>query len=494
MKYQMKRILLTALFLFSAFTMVWADGWKLTGTKVNGTGGRWENGQKTRIDCSYKKGVFQFERKVTNGTKMDVYTSKAIFAEPQKSYAPGENISVRIEFSQKGEKQDYAPYAKVTVNGNFAADAAGRNSVTPPETVTLMSTAPSSGSQMTIVYACNGMEAIYSYAWDGQLVASAGSSYEETTTIAEAAIDNEIVPKSEVVEEETDNSWELESYDNSFEESNDNSYEESYDYNYEEADDETDEMLDDEELEDEDFEEEGNSELRRKIIKLVIVGVIAAILIVLILILFGKKKDKQSLSNEGFINNTPEPMMETPQNHVCPNCGTPIVEGDRFCQGCGSPLTPNQPKSGMNLGITILILVAMLQSCSLFQKTPVLTDTGIRGVKTITLSDMDSKTLSSDETKRLKALAHEIKDMGTCQVTVIGHADNTGTSEVNEAVSRKRAQLVSDYLKKHGVTNITTSWESYNHPVAGNDTASGRAKNRRVEIFVSTVGRYNPYK
>ena len=290
MKYQMKRILLTALFLFSAFTMVWADGWKLTGTKVNGTGGRWENGQKTRIDCSYKKGVFQFERKVTNGTKMDVYTSKAIFAEPQKSYAPGENISVRIEFSQKGEKQDYAPYAKVTVNGILASDAAGRNSVTPPETVTLMSTAPSSGSQMTIVYACNGMEAIYSYAWDGQLVASAGSSYEETTTIAEAAIDNEIVPESEVIEEETDASWELESYDNSFEESNDNSYEESYDYNYEEADDETDEMLDDE-----DFEDEGSSELRRKIIKLVVVGVIAAILIVLILILFGKKKDKQSM-------------------------------------------------------------------------------------------------------------------------------------------------------------------------------------------------------
>lgn len=71
---------------------------------------------------------------------------------------------------------------------------------------------------------------------------------------------------------------------------------------------------------------------------------------------------------------------------------------------------------------------------------------------------------------------------------------NTGTSEVNEAVSVKRARLVSDYLKKKGVGNITTSGESYNHPIAGNETAAGRAKNRRVEIFVSTIGKYNPYK
>ena len=107
---------------------------------------------------------------------------------------------------------------------------------------------------------------------------------------------------------------------------------------------------------------------------------------------------------------------------------------------------------------------------------------------------MDSKELSRDETKQLDALAKEIKGIGTCQVTVIGHADNTGTSEVNEAVSVNRARLVADYLRKKGVTNITTSGESYNHPVAGNDTASGRAKNRRVEVYVSTAGKYNPYK
>ena len=195
-------------------------------------------------------------------------------------------------------------------------------------------------------------------------------------------------------------------------------------------------------------------------------------------------------------------MMETPKQHVCPNCGAPVTEGSRFCEECGTPL--QGPKSTITYGLTILMLVALLQGCGLIKNTEspnysvstssMLKNTNTKGVKTYTLSNVDSKTLSKDDTKQLDALAREIKAMGSCQVSVIGHADNTGTSEVNEAVAVNRARMVADYLKKKGVNNITTSGESYNHPVAGNDTASGRAKNRRVEIYVSTVGRYNPYK
>ena len=127
-------------------------------------------------------------------------------------------------------------------------------------------------------------------------------------------------------------------------------------------------------------------------------------------------------------------------------------------------------------------------------KPMLLNYTDTNGVMSYTLSDVDGKSLTTEETRQLDALANEIKAKGNCQVTVIGHADNIGTSEVNQAVSVKRARLVGDYLKNRGVSNITTSGESYNHPVAGNETAAGRAKNRRVEIFVSTIGKYNPYK
>lgn len=127
-------------------------------------------------------------------------------------------------------------------------------------------------------------------------------------------------------------------------------------------------------------------------------------------------------------------------------------------------------------------------------KNALLKSTDTKGVVSYTLFDVDSKTLTREETKQLDALVKEIKTMGKCQVSVIGHTDNIGTSDVNEGVSMKRARLVSDYLKNKGITNITTTGESYDHPIAGNDTAAGRAKNRRVEIFVSTVGKYNPYK
>ena len=195
------------------------------------------------------------------------------------------------------------------------------------------------------------------------------------------------------------------------------------------------------------------------------------------------------------------------------NCGSPLNTGERFCPNCGIKL--------IIAGIIIVIIIplALLQGCNPYKKTTnppsvskspttakitikkpistsstLLKNTETSGVKSFTLSDVDSKSLSRDETKQLDALAREIKNMGSCQVTVIGHADNTGTSEVNEAVSAKRAHLVADYLRKKGVTNITTSGESYNHPVATNETAAGRAQNRRVEIYVSTAGKYYPYK
>jgi flagellar motor protein MotB len=235
-------------------------------------------------------------------------------------------------------------------------------------------------------------------------------------------------------------------------------------------------------------------------VKYIIVIGIAAILIALILFLFNKK-NKKTVEKEIFIDEE-EPVMETPKQHVCPNCGAPVTEGSRFCEECGTPL--QGPKSTITYGLTILMLVALLQGCGLIKNTEspnrsvstvsVLKNTNTKGVKTYTLSNVDSKTLSKEDTKQLDALAREIKAMDSYQVSVIGHADNTGTSEVNEAVAVNRARMVADYLKKKGVKNITSSGESYNHPVAGNDTASGRAKNRRVEIYVSTVGRYNPYR
>jgi outer membrane protein OmpA-like peptidoglycan-associated protein len=73
-------------------------------------------------------------------------------------------------------------------------------------------------------------------------------------------------------------------------------------------------------------------------------------------------------------------------------------------------------------------------------------------------------------------------------IAIYGHTDNTGSREVNDRVSTERANAVSNFLLSKGVpqSQITTvKGLAYDDPVADNSTADGRAKNRRVEIYLT---------
>ena len=72
------------------------------------------------------------------------------------------------------------------------------------------------------------------------------------------------------------------------------------------------------------------------------------------------------------------------------------------------------------------------------------------------------------------------------QITVVGHTDSTGSDALNNRLSVERADSVRDYIVTRGVaTNrVTTAGRGDREPVADNNTESGRAKNRRVEIFL----------
>ncbi|MDQ7744360.1 OmpA family protein [Hydrogenophaga pseudoflava] len=73
------------------------------------------------------------------------------------------------------------------------------------------------------------------------------------------------------------------------------------------------------------------------------------------------------------------------------------------------------------------------------------------------------------------------------RVTVVGHTDSTGGDMVNDRLSQARAQAVGDYLVARGVSSsqLRVIGHGAREPVASNDTVSGRAANRRVEIFLS---------
>ena len=65
-----------------------------------------------------------------------------------------------------------------------------------------------------------------------------------------------------------------------------------------------------------------------------------------------------------------------------------------------------------------------------------------------------------------------------------GHTDSDGDDSYNKDLSQRRAQSVVDYLVGHGVdaANLIAQGFGEEQPVAGNDTAEGKAQNRRVEL------------
>jgi len=72
------------------------------------------------------------------------------------------------------------------------------------------------------------------------------------------------------------------------------------------------------------------------------------------------------------------------------------------------------------------------------------------------------------------------------QIMVAGHTDSVGSEQYNLELSLRRANAVADYLISRGVmrSRIGTEGRGELEPIADNGSPSGRAKNRRVEIFV----------
>jgi len=69
-------------------------------------------------------------------------------------------------------------------------------------------------------------------------------------------------------------------------------------------------------------------------------------------------------------------------------------------------------------------------------------------------------------------------------IEVAGHTDNTGSDSYNQQLSERRANAVAAYMRTRSVRadRLITVGQGEGRPVASNETAEGRAQNRRVEI------------
>jgi len=74
-------------------------------------------------------------------------------------------------------------------------------------------------------------------------------------------------------------------------------------------------------------------------------------------------------------------------------------------------------------------------------------------------------------------------------VEIQGHTDSIGSAAYNLNLSQRRADAVKAYLISQGVNASTLTAKGYGKtkPISSNETAEGRAQNRRVEFEVSNA-------
>ncbi|MDR1123423.1 MAG: OmpA family protein [Elusimicrobiota bacterium] len=103
----------------------------------------------------------------------------------------------------------------------------------------------------------------------------------------------------------------------------------------------------------------------------------------------------------------------------------------------------------------------------------------------------DSDELSPRCQEELKEVSRQIKTFSGVRVRLEGYTDSIGSDAYNLDLSSRRAKAAAEFMVRQGVKPGIISYIGHGKrdPAAPNDTESGRAKNRRVEIYVFSDGK-----
>ena len=103
------------------------------------------------------------------------------------------------------------------------------------------------------------------------------------------------------------------------------------------------------------------------------------------------------------------------------------------------------------------------------------------------LFDTGSYTLKPGAREKLAKISGIVLAHPGLSLQIEGHTDSVGGDDFNQQLSERRADSVRDFLAEQGVagSSITARGFGKTQPVASNDTAEGRQRNRRVELVVN---------
>jgi outer membrane protein OmpA-like peptidoglycan-associated protein len=100
--------------------------------------------------------------------------------------------------------------------------------------------------------------------------------------------------------------------------------------------------------------------------------------------------------------------------------------------------------------------------------------------------DVNSANIKPELRSVLDTFATSLRGDQAAQLTIVGHTDSSGSDAINNPLSLERARSVRDYLAARGVSanRIETAGRGEREPVADNSSDAGRARNRRVEMYL----------
>lgn len=98
----------------------------------------------------------------------------------------------------------------------------------------------------------------------------------------------------------------------------------------------------------------------------------------------------------------------------------------------------------------------------------------------------DSDAIQGAARENLTNLAESLRKYSDTDVLIVGHTDATGSDNYNQGLSERRAASAAAFLASNGVTRtrVQTAGRGEGEPIETNETAEGRAQNRRVEVVI----------
>jgi outer membrane protein OmpA-like peptidoglycan-associated protein len=162
----------------------------------------------------------------------------------------------------------------------------------------------------------------------------------------------------------------------------------------------------------------------------------------------------------------------------------PTVPGLARYQGCPIPDTDGDGVNDEEDKCPNLAGVKENQGCPLIkEEVKKKVDYAAQNILFVT----GSYKLSSKSYKGLDEVVKIMNENPDIKLAIDGHTDNVGKDDFNQTLSENRANAVKEYFVSKGIdeSRITSAGHGETMPIADNNTAAGRQKNRRVELKLS---------